>query len=146
MVDEKAGDLFLFRAFRRPLLFLFAGGDKDDEEIGDVAVGNKMLGAVDLPAVAGALGAALHAADVGARLGFGHCERVLFFAAHRGQQVAFALLALAGEEDVRGPPPEDTESHRGAAELAFEQGEGQLVESATADFFGHVGGVKNPDR
>src|SRR5262249_52968384 len=71
-IDEEAGDALLDGA---PDLLL-AGGDEDDDEVGDVGVADEMLAAVDDPVVAVAPGRAFHAAHVGAGVGLGHGERV----------------------------------------------------------------------
>jgi hypothetical protein len=101
-----------------------------------------MLCAVQQPVAAHAAGAAFHAAHVGAGAGFGHGQRIHFFAAYGGQQIALFLLVVGGAEDVGGTAPEYAERHAGAAEFAFQQREGGVVQAAAAVFGGDVGGVE----
>src|SRR2546422_7828079 len=62
-----------------------------------------MLRAVDEEVSALLHGRGLHATHVRAGVRFAHGETFGFVAAHGGQQVALALLAFAGKEDVRRP-------------------------------------------
>ncbi len=101
-----------------------------------------MLGAVDHPVAALPRGVAFHAAHVRSRLGFGHRQRVHPLAAHGGQQVAIALLALAGHQDVLRATEEMRQRHRPAAQFALDQREIQMAQPRAADLFGEVAGVK----
>ncbi len=133
-VDEEAGDLLFWPA----RCVLFTRCDEDDDEIGDVRMADEMLGAVDDPVVAVLAGKALHAAHVGAGIRLGHGERVELVALDRRQQVSFALLVVAGHQDARRAAEEDGEAHRAAAELAFDQREGRMVETGAAHLFGEI--------
>ena len=137
-VDEEAGDPLLAS---RPGLLL-PGGDEGDDEVGEVRVADEVLGAVDHEVAAVAPREGLHAPHVGARVRLGHREGIDLLAAHARVQVAGALLGVACAQDVRGPAPEDGEGHRGAAELALEQGEGQVVETPAPELGRDVGGVE----
>src|SRR5262249_29465588 len=128
-VDEEAGDALLGAGGAA----LLAGCDEDDDEISDVGMADEVLGAVDDPIAAVAPRMALHAADVGAGIGLGHGERVDLLAGDGRGQIALALLGVAGAKDVGGAAPPDREGHRGAPELAFEEGEGQVVKPAAAE-------------
>src|SRR5690606_3526775 len=80
LVDEEGGDALLRTARRR----LLAGGHEDDGEVGDVGVGDEVLGAVQDPVAAVGPGAGLHAAQVGPGAGLGHREAVPFLATDAG--------------------------------------------------------------
>ncbi len=99
-----------------------------------------MLAAVDDPVVAVGPGVALHAAHVGAGAGLGHRQRVELLAAHRRQQVLLALRLVAGLQDAGRAAEEHRERVRRAAELALEQREVDVAETAAAELLGDVGG------
>ncbi len=128
-VDEEAGDQLLGPARR---VFL-AGGDEDDDEIGDVGVRNEVLGAVDDPVVAVLLRKAFHAAHVGAGVRLGHGQRIELVSAHGRQQVALALLVIAAHQDAGGAAEIGGEGERAAAKLALDQREGNVIEATAAD-------------
>ena len=112
-VNQEAGNAF----FRAALGLLFTGGDEYDDEVGEVRVGNEVLGAVDDPVAAVAACEALHATQIGTRGGLGHGQGVKPRATGDGQQIAFALLLIASHENTRRPPPEYTERLGRTAEV-----------------------------
>jgi hypothetical protein len=89
-----------------------------------------------------ALGARLHRAEVRAGVGLGHGQALHALAADRRQEIALDLRTLAGAQDVGGPRHRILQGHRGAAELALHEGEGDMVEPAAAELLRHVGGVE----
>ena len=88
---------------------LLAGRREDDDEIRDVGVADEVLRAVqhEVAAVAAAPCIFMRA-HVGARVRLRHRQRVDLLAADRRQEIALALLALAGHQDVGRP----AEMHR----------------------------------
>ena len=116
---------------------------KTDGEIGDVGMADEMLGAVQHPVVAVLHGGRLHAAQVGAGARLGHRQAVPFLAADAGEQVFFALLRRAGEQDVGGPRHAGpVQRVVGAAELLLVEQPGHRIEPGAADIGRHVGGVE----
>ena len=116
---------------------------KHDGEIGDVGMADEMLGAVEHPVVAVLDGGRLHAAQIGAGARLGHGEAVRFLAANAGEQIFFALLRRAGEQDVRGPRHAGpVQRVVGAAELLLVEQPGHRIEPGAADIGRHVGGIE----
>ena len=93
LVDEEGGDQLPRAAW--PLLL--ARGHEGDGEIGDVGVGDEVLGAAEDPVAAVASGRGLHAAEIGAGARLRHRETIPFLAADTRQEIALALLGRAGQ-------------------------------------------------
>ena len=94
------------------LLGVGIGADGDDEEVGDHAVGDEGLAAVDDVVVAHVHGAALDVGEVGAEVGLGHAHGHDGLAADYLRQPLLALLLGAvfgnvGGDDVAGEAGED---------------------------------------
>jgi hypothetical protein len=120
-----------------------AGREIGDHEVGLVGMGDEVLGAVQHPVIAVLHRRCLHAAQVRARARLGHRHAVDLLAAHARISVAFALLLVAGHQDVRWPcHAVPVQRVVGAAKLLFVEHPGQRIEPCTAHFFGHVGGIK----
>ena len=97
-----------------------------------------MLGAADDEVAAVGFRRAGHGAHIGAGAGFGHRQAVHFFAADAGEEIFFALVAGACLQDVAGARDGVLQRHACAAEFAVQQAHGEGVQSAAAEFFGHV--------
>ncbi len=138
-IDEKAGYPLPGAALTRVIL---PGGGEQDHEIRDVGVADEVLGAVDDPIPAVAPCEALHATNVGARVGLGHGQRIHLLAPHAGQEIALALLGIAGAKNVRRSPPPARQGHGGAAEFPLEQREAHVVEATAAMLLGYIGRVE----
>ena len=135
-IDEEAGDLLL-RAAR---CFLLAGGDEDNDEIGDIGMRNEMLGAVDDPVVAIGFGKTFHAAHVGTGVRLGHGKRIEFLALDGRDQVFLALLVVAGHENAGGAAKKHGQAHRAPAKLALDERKGLVIEPGATHFLRHVAG------
>jgi hypothetical protein len=61
-------------------------------------------------------------------------------AARAGQQIAFALIAFAGEQDFRRPSDEMLQGEAGLGEFPLHQGEAGVAKAAAAHLFRQVGG------
>ncbi len=116
---------------------------KEDDEIGFIGMADEMLGAVDDEIIAVLHGEAFHAAHVGARARLGHGKAIRFLAAHGGEEIFLALLALAGHQDI-GRPRHAVPMQRvvGAAQLLLIEDPGQRIETGAAGFGRHVGGIE----
>ena len=139
LVDEESRDELLLAARR----LFFAGGGVKNDEVGFIGMADEMLRTVDDEVVAVRARRALHATHVGtdARLRHGHAVRTL--AAYSRQQIALALLAFAGHQNVRGARhARPMQRIVGAAQLAFVKQPGERIKARPAHFRRHVGGVK----
>src|SRR5262249_6670966 len=107
-VDEEGGDA-LARALLR---FIGAADGEEDDEVRTSHAADEMLAAVDDEVVTVPHRAGLDAHGVGPGVGLGEREGFLALALDGRDQVAVALLALAGVEDLRGAahPADETVS------------------------------------
>jgi hypothetical protein len=104
---------------------------------------NEMLGAVEHPVSAVLLCARLHAAQIGARTGFGHGQAIPFLAGHARLEITGALLGRARTENIgRARHAGPVQRVIGAAEFLFVEQPGRRIEAGAAKFFGNVGGVE----
>ncbi len=104
---------------------------------------DEMLGAVDDEPVAVLLRKGLHATEVGADAGFRQGEAVARFAADGGEKVLFALLGVAGHEDVGGPcHARPVQGVVGPSQFLLIKNPGQRIEPGAAYFGRHIGGVE----
>ncbi len=104
---------------------------------------DEMLGAVEHPVVAILHGGRLHAAQVGAGARLGHRQAVPFLAADAGEQIFFALLRRAGQQDVGGTRHAGpVQRVIGAAEFLLVEQPGHRIEPGAADIGRHVGGIE----
>jgi hypothetical protein len=92
---------------RDPSGRLLAGGREQDHEIRMIGVADEVLGAVDHEVAARFDGRGLHAAHVGSRAGLRHRQAFGTLAAHRGQEIALALLAGQASRMFDGRPTQD---------------------------------------
>jgi hypothetical protein len=114
-----------------------------DHVIRVVGMTDEVFRPVDDEIVAGRHGRGLHAAQVRARTGLGHGEALRAIAAHGGQQIAFALFAFAGEQDVRRSADASVVKRVARlAELLLVEHPGDGIEAGAADVGGHVGRVQ----
>ena len=83
---------------------LFRVGDGvDHNEVGDAAIGDEALGALEVPAVSGALRPCLHVGGIGAGGGLGEREGAERLAGGRpGQPFPLLRLAAADQDRIRG--------------------------------------------
>ena len=63
-------------------------------------------------------------------------------AAHRGQQIALFLIALAGHKDILRPAKEVIKRHAAAAQFALDQCKFKMAKPRAADLLRKVTGVK----
>ena len=102
-----------------------------------------MLRAVDDEVFAILLREGLHAAHVGADTGLGHGQAVRLLAAHGGEEVLLALLALAGHQDVgRARDTGPVQRIIRPAQLLLVEHPGERIEPCTAHLGRHVGGIE----
>ena len=139
LVHQERGDALLV-ALRR---LLDAAGGEQHDEIGDIGIGDEMLGAVDDIDVALALGPRLHGAQVGAGVGLRQRQAFHPLAADRRLEIALDLLALAGAQDVRRPRDGILQGKAGAAELALHQRQRHMIQPAAAQILRHVRGIES---
>ena len=134
LVDQEQRD-----AAARALLAV--GQGHHDDVVGDVAVADEVLAAVEDPAVALQSGGGRDRRRVGARAGLGDGHGADLVAAHRGPQVALGLVGVAGQQH-RIDLAEDAADQGvgGLAELLLDQAHGDVVEPAAAAGLGHVHG------
>ena len=137
-IHQEGGDAFLWPARG----VINAGGHKDDHEICMIGARNKMLGAIEHPIATLALCRAGHAAHIRACTRFGHRQSVHFLAAHRRQQIALFLIALASHKDILRPAKEMIKRHAATAQFALNQRKFKMAQARTADLFRKVAGVK----
>ena len=139
LVDEEGRDELLLAARR----LFFAGGGVKNDKVSFIGMTDEMLRAVDDEVVALRTRRALHATHVGTNTRLRHRHAVGTFATHGRQQITFALLALAGHQDVRrARHARPMQRVVGAAQLAFVKQPGERIEARTTHFRRHVGGVK----
>ena len=138
-IHQQSGDLFL-RAI--PGL-LHAGRGEQHTVVGHVGMADEMFAAVDHVVITITHRAGLHAAHVGACVGFGHGQAVVALAAYRRQQVLVYLLPHAGTQDVARTRHQHLQAVGRAAQFTLHQGDAEIVQSAAAQGFGHVGRVQS---
>ncbi|MNI37480.1 hypothetical protein D3C73_915720 [compost metagenome] len=119
-------------------MFVGVGDGEDDGEIGVAGVADEVLAAVENEVVAFTHGAGLDRIGIGAGTRFGQGEAVDFFALDTRQQVVVDLFALASHEDFRRPCDKHVQRPGHLGQLALDQRLGQVVQTATTHFFGHV--------
>jgi len=122
--------------------FVEARGGEDDGEIGEGVAADEVLGAVDEVIVAVAFRSGGHRHDVRARPRLGERKALVALAAHARQQVALALVAVAGEQNLRRPPDEVLQGEARLREFPLHQGETGVTEAAAAHLFRKVGGER----
>ena len=125
------------------------GGREQDHEVGRVGVADEVLGAGDHASRAPSRTARVRMPRRSEPAsGSVIARQSVRSPRHRRQEVALALVARAGQQDLRRPGDgQHLQRVAGVPELALHQHPGQRVEAAAADLLGHVGGVEpGPDR
>ena len=113
-------------------------------DVGDVAVGDPALGAVETVAARHRPGARQHAAGIGAEIGLGQTEAADRLAARQARQpVALLLLGAEGEDRVHYQAglhaDEGAQAGVAALELLVDQAVGDVVQSGAAVLLRQVG-------
>ena len=107
LIDQKCCDFLLWAAAG---LFNTARG-KQDDEIRDICMADKVFGAVDDEVITFALGFARHCPHIRASTWLGHCQAIDLLTTHRRHQVALTLLADTRLQNIGGPGDQVIECH-----------------------------------
>ena len=138
-VDKEPGDPLL-RALRG---LVDSGRHEDDEEVRMFRAGNEVLGSVHDPVAPVADRRALHAANVGASIRLGHCQRVHSFAADSRQEVALPLVSIARHQDLLGSSEEMREGHGTAPQFPLHEREIDMGKPGATHLLREIAGIES---